>query len=180
MYFKILKCLVEYISKNTTKLAIKISISVQSLSRVRLFATPRTTACQASLYIINSRGLCKLMSIELVMLSNRLILCCPLLLLPSGFLPASGSFPVMWLFTSGGQNVGASTSASVLLMNIQGLFPLVLIDLISLLFKRLSGVFSNTTVWRHQFFRAQSFLLSSFHIHTWLLEKLQLWLFRHL
>ena len=57
--------------------------SVQSLSRVWLFATPRTAAHQASLSITNSRSLPKLMSIELVMPSNRLILCCPLLLLPS-------------------------------------------------------------------------------------------------
>ena len=59
--------------------------SVQSLSRVRLFATPWTTAHQASLSITNSRSLLKLMSIELVMPSNHLILYCPLLLLPSIF-----------------------------------------------------------------------------------------------
>ena len=54
--------------------------SVQLLSRVQLFATPRTAACQASLSITNSQSLLKLMSIELVMPSNHLILCCPLLL----------------------------------------------------------------------------------------------------
>ena len=59
--------------------------SVQSLSRVRLFVTPWTAACQASLCITNSRSLPKPMSIELVMPSNHLILCCPLLLLPSIF-----------------------------------------------------------------------------------------------
>ena len=59
--------------------------SVQSLSRVGLFATSCTTACQASLSITNSRSLLKLMSIEMVMSSNHLILCCPLLLLPSIF-----------------------------------------------------------------------------------------------
>ena len=59
--------------------------SVQSLSRVWLFATSRTAACQASLSITNSRSLLKLMSIELVMPSNHLILCGPLLLLPSIF-----------------------------------------------------------------------------------------------
>ena len=57
--------------------------SVQSLSYVQLFATPRTEACQASLSITNSQSLLKLMSIELVMPSNHLILCCPLLLPPS-------------------------------------------------------------------------------------------------
>ena len=59
--------------------------SVQSLSRVRLFATPWTAACQASLSITNCWSLPKLMSIESVMPSNHLILCCPLLLLPSIF-----------------------------------------------------------------------------------------------
>ena len=59
--------------------------SVQSLSHVRLFATPQTAACQASLYITNSQSLLKLMSIESVMPSNHLILCHPLLLLPSIF-----------------------------------------------------------------------------------------------
>ena len=59
--------------------------SVQSLSRVQLFATPWTAACQASLSITNSWSLLKLMSIELVMPSNHLILCHPLLLLPSIF-----------------------------------------------------------------------------------------------
>ena len=63
------------------------------LSRVRLFATPWTAACQASLSITNYRSLLKLMSIKLVMPSNHLILCHPLLLLPSIF-PASGSFPI--------------------------------------------------------------------------------------
>ena len=59
--------------------------SVQSLSHIQLFVTSRTVACQASLFITNSRSLLKLMSIELVMPSNHLILCCPLLLLPSIF-----------------------------------------------------------------------------------------------
>ena len=63
-----------------------LSWSVQSLSRVRLFVTPRTAACQASLSITNSQSLLKLMSIEWVVPSNHLILCCPLLLLPSIFL----------------------------------------------------------------------------------------------
>ena len=66
---------------------------------------------------------------------------------------ASGSFPMSWLFASGGQSIG--TSASVLAMNIQGWFPLGLIGLISLQFKGLSGVFSSTTVWKHEFFGAQ-------------------------
>ena len=59
--------------------------SVQSLSRVHLFVIPRTAACQASLSITNSQSLLKLMSVKLVILSNHLILCCPLLLPPSIF-----------------------------------------------------------------------------------------------
>ena len=74
--------------------------------------------------------------------------------------PASGSFPVSWLFMSGGQSIGASASASVLPMNIQGWFLLGLTGLISFLSKGLSRVFSSTTVRRHQFFNAQPFLLS--------------------
>ena len=78
---------------------------------------------------------------------------------PQSF-PASGSFPMNWLFTSGGQSVGASTSASVLPMNIQGWFPLGLTCLISLQSKGLSRVSSNITVWKHQFFSTQPSLCS--------------------
>ena len=85
--------------------------------------------------------------------------------------PVSESFPMNQLLASGGQNTGVSGSASVLPVNIQGWFPLGLAGLISLLFKRLSKVFSNTTIWRHQFFGTQPVLLSSSHILTWLLEK---------
>ena len=92
--------------------------SVQSLSHVRLFATPWTAACQASLSIINSQSLLRLMSIELMMPSNHLISCYPLLLLPSVF-PSIRSFPMSQFFTSGGQSIGVSASASVLPMNIQ-------------------------------------------------------------
>ena len=94
----------------------------------------------------------------------------PLSSCPQSF-PASGSFPVSWLFTSGGQSIGVSTSASVLPLNIQNWFPLTLTDLISLLSRGLSRVFSNTTIWKRQFFSAQSSLWSSSHIRTWLLEK---------
>ena len=83
---------------------------------------------------------------------------------PQSF-PASVSFPVNWLFGSGGQSIGASASAPVLSMNIQGWYPLGLIDLISLLSKGLSSIFSNATVWRHQFFSAKPSLLSSSHTH---------------
>ena len=66
--------------------------------------------------------------------------------------PASGSFPVSWLFTPGGQRIGASASASVLLMNTQGWFPLELTGSISLLSEGLSRIFS-TTIWRHLSFQ---------------------------
>ena len=84
--------------------------------------------------------------------------------------PAPGSFPMSWLFTSGGQCIGASTSASVLPINIQGWFPFGLTSLI-LLSKALSRVFSSTTVQKHQFFGAQPSLWSNSHICTQLLGK---------
>ena len=91
------------------------------------------------------QSLPKLMSIKSVMPSKHLILCHPLLLLPSNF-PSITSFPVSHFFASGGQSIGASTSAAVLAVNIQGWFLLGLTGLISLQFKGLSRVFSNTTV----------------------------------
>ena len=69
--------------------------------------------------------------------------------------PASGSFPMNQFFTSGGQSIGVSASASVLPMNIQDWFPLGLTGWISMQFKGLSRVFSSTTVHKHQFFGAQ-------------------------
>ena len=92
--------------------------------------------------------------------------------------PASGSFPVSQFLASVGQSIEASSSASVLSMTIHSWFPLGLTCLISLLSKGLSRVFSSTTVWKHQFFSAQLSLWSISHIHTWLLEKPQLWLDR--
>ena len=89
---------------------------------------------------------------------------------PQSFL-ASGSFPMSQLFTSSGQSIGASASASILPKNIHGWFPLRLTDLISLQSKGLSSVFSSTTIRKHQFFTAQPSLWSNFHIHTWLPKK---------
>ena len=94
------------------------------------------------------------LSIETMMPSNHLILCCPFSSCPQSFL-ASQSFPKSWLFTSGGQSIGVSASVSVLPMNIQGWFPLGLTCLISWLSKGLSRVFSSTTVGKHQFLGAQ-------------------------
>ena len=132
-----------------------VSISVQSLSHVRLFATPRAAACQASLSITNSRSLLKLMFIEWVIPSNHLILCCPLLLLPSIFpsLRFTGLFqsvlqirwPTYWSFSF---SVSSADEHS-------GLISLGLTGLISLQSKGLPRVFSNITFQKHQFFGAQ-------------------------
>ena len=118
-----------------------MSLLLLSLSLVQLFATPWTAARQASLSFTISLSLLKLMSIKTVVPSNLLLLCCRLLLLPSIF-PIIRIFPVSWLLASGGQSIGASASASVLLMNTQCWFPLGLTGLISLLSKGLSRVFS--------------------------------------
>ena len=84
---------------------------------------------------------------------------------PQSF-PASGSFPMSQFFASGDQIIGVSASTSVFSMNIQDWFPLGLTGLISLLSEGLSGVFSNTTVQKHQIFGAQFSLYSNSHIHT--------------
>jgi len=82
--------------------------------------------------------------------------------------PASGSFQMSQFFTSSGQSIGVSASASVLPMNIQDWFPLGQTSWISLQSKGLSRVFSNTTVQKHQFFGAQLTLWYNSHIYTWL------------
>ena len=135
--------------------------SVQSLSRVWLFAH------QASLSITNSQSLPKLMSNESMMSSNHLILCRPFFSCLQPF-PTSGSFQMSQLFTSSSQNIGVSASTSVLPMNTQDWSPLEWTGWISLQCKGLSGVFSNTTVQKHQFFGAQLSSQSNSHIHTWL------------
>ena len=94
---------------------------------------------------------------------------------PQSF-PASGTFPTSCLFASGYQNIGVSASASVLPISVQGWFPLRLTGLI-LLSKGLSGVFSSTAVWRHQFFGVQPSLQSSSHNRTWPLERPLPWLY---
>ena len=156
--------------KSKNSFVSSIFSSVQSPSRVRLFVTPWTAAHHASLSITSSQSLPKLMSIESVMPSSYLILCCPLLLLPLIF-PTSGSFPMSQLFASGGQSIGVSASTSVLPMNTQDWSPLGWTGWISLQSKGLSTVFSNTTVQKHQFFSTQPSSQSNSHIHTWPLEK---------
>ena len=115
-----------------------------------------------------SQSLLKLMSQwYLPTISSSVV---PFFSCPQSF-PASGPFSMSWFFTSGGQNIGASSSVSVLPMNIQGWFPLRLAGWISLQSNGLSRVFSNTTVQKHQFFCAQPSSWSNSHIHTWPLEK---------
>ena len=87
------------------------------------------------------------------------------------FSPTSGSFLISCFFTSGNQSVGASTTASILPMNLQGWFPLGLTGLISLQSKELSRVFSNTTIQKHQLFGVLPFSWSNSYIHIWLLDK---------
>ena len=144
--------------------SMKIS-SVQSLSRVWLFVTPWTAVSHASLFITNSRGLLKLMSIELVIPSNHLILCHPFLLPPSIF-PIIRIFskesvhhirwPKYWSFSF---TISPSNEYS-------GLISLGWNGWISLLSKGLSWVFFNTTVQKHRFFNTQFSLYSNSHIHT--------------
>ena len=136
----------------------QVAVAVQLLGRVRLFVAPWTAARQAPLSFTISR------SIESVMPSNHLILCRPLLLLPSVF----PSFRVFsnesalcircskyWSFSF---SISPSSEYSGLILGWTGL--------ISLQSKRLSRVFSNTTVQKHQFFGAQPSLWSNSHIHT--------------
>ena len=142
---------------------------VQSLSHVRLFATPWIAAPQAFPYITNSWSSLRLTSIESVMPSSHLILCRPLLFLPP--IPPSIRVPMSQLFEWGGQSTGVSALASFLPKNTQGWSPLGWTGWISLQSKGLSGVFSDTTVQKHQFFSAQLSSQSNSHIHTWPLEK---------
>ena len=134
-----------------TQLQIIIS-SVQSLSHVQLFVIPWTTARQASLSFTNSWSLPKLTSFESMMpsFSSSVVpfsFCLQ-------FFPASGSFQMSQLFTSGGQSTGVSPSTSVLPMNTQGWSPLGWTGWISLQSKGLKNLLQHHS-WNHQFFGAQ-------------------------
>ena len=144
--------------------------SVQSLSRVRLSATPWIAARQASLSITNSRSSLRLTSIESVMPCSHSSSVVPFSSCPQS-LSASESFPISQLFTWGGQSTGVSALASFLPKKSQGWFPSEWTGWISLQSKGLSRVFSNTTVQKHQFFSAQPSSQSSSDIHTWPQEK---------
>ena len=145
--------------------------SVQSLSRVWLFATPWIAARQASLSITtnsrvhsdshpSSRWCHPAISSSVIPFSS-----CP------QSLPASESFPISQLFTWGCRSIGVSVLASVLPKNTQNWSPLEWTDWISLQSKGRSRVFSSTTVQKHQFFDTQLSSQSNSHIHTWPLEK---------
>ena len=142
-------------------------VAVQSLSCVPLFVTP---------WLQHTRLPCPSLSPRVCSNSCPLSWWCHPTVsssvtfssCPQSF-PASGSFPMSWLFALGGQNIGASVS--VLPMNIQVWFPLELTGLISLLSKGLSRIFSSTIIPKHQFFSAQLSLWSNSYIRTWLLEN---------
>ena len=118
--------------------------TINLLRHVQLFATPWTLTHQASPSIINSEFI-QLRCTQLEMPSNHLILCYPSSSCLQLF-PASGSFPMSQFFTSGGQSIAVSVSASVLPVNIQDWFPSGWTGLISFQSKRLSRVFFKTTV----------------------------------
>ena len=148
----------------------KHAVVVQSLSHVWLCVIPCTAACQASLSFTISWSLLKLMSIESGMPSNHLILCHPLLLLPSIF-PSIRVFsnesalhirwPKYWSLS-----ISPSNEYSGLISFRTDWFDLLGAQ------GTLKSLFSSTTVWKHQLFGAQTSLWSYSHMCTWLMEKL--------
>ena len=143
---------------------------VQSLSRVWLFATLWIATRQASLSITNSQSLLKLMSVESVMPSSHLILCCPLFLLPP--IPPSirvfsneSTLRMRWpKYLSFSFGISPSKEIPGLIS-----FRMDWLDLLAV--QGTLRIFSNTTVQKHQFFSAQLFSQSNSHINTWPLEK---------
>ena len=147
--------------------------SVQLLSHIQLFATPWIAAHQTSLSITNSWSSLRLTSIEsdMSLLSFTISFSVtPFSACPQS-LPESGLFPMSQLFAWGGQSIRVSASGSVLSMNTQNWSLLGWTGWISLQFKGLSRVFSNTTVQKHQFFGAELSSQSNSPIHTWPLGK---------
>jgi len=145
----------------------KNHVAVQLLSHVWLFVTPWTAACQEPLSFTISQSLLKLMFIEMMMPSNHLILCHPPLFLPSIFTSIRVIFNEMALYIRWPKYWSFSFSIS-LPSEYSGLisFRIDWFDHLAV-----QGVFSNTTVQKHQYFGAQPSLWSNSHIHTWLLEK---------
>ena len=148
----------------------KVISSVHLLSRVLLFVTPWTAARQASLSITNSRSLPKPMSIESVMSSNHLILCCPLLLLPSVFpnirvLSNESALHIRWpKYWSFSFSISPSNEHPGLIS-----FRMDWLDLLAVQGTLKSLLQHHSS--KHQFFSAQLSSQSNSRIHTWLLEK---------
>ena len=150
---------------------------VQLLSCFQLFASPWTVAGQASLSFTVSQNVLKLMSIELVMPSNHLILCQPLLLLQPSIFPSIRVFSnelalgIMWpKYWSFSFSISPSNEYSGLIS-----FRIEWLDLLAV--QGTLRVFSSITVQKHQFFSTQPSLWSNSHICTWLLEKPYHWLY---
>ena len=162
----------KYIRVSATGCWHSVPVVVQSLSRVQTLCKPmglqHAKLPSPSLCPRVCSNSCSLSQRWLTVTSSSTLFFC----LQS--FPASGSFPLSQLFTSGGQSIGVSASTLVLPINSQGFFLLGLTSLIPLLWKGLSRVFSSTTIQKHQF-GAQPSLWFNSHIHTWLLEKPQLW-----
>ena len=144
---------VQGITKSQTQLSnwTEAIVVVQSPRHVRIFVTPQTAAQHVTLSLTISQSLPKFSSLHqwchlAISSSDALFSFCP------GSFPAPGTFSVNRLCTTDDQNTGVSASASVLPVNIQGWSSSRLTGLVSLLSKGLSGVFSSTTVWRHQVF----------------------------
>ena len=167
----------QIINKHVRRCSTSLIAVIQFLSYVRLSATPWTVACQ-------TRPPCHSLSPGVCLNSCPLSGWChptisssvvPFSSCPQSF-TVSRSFPMKWLFASGGQSIGAS--ASVLPMNGQGWFPLGLTGWISLLSKESQRVFSSIRVQKHQFFGTQLSLWSNSHIHTSEVKLLShVWLF---
>ena len=145
---------------------------VQSISHVQLFVTTWITAHQAPLSSTNSWSLPSFLSVESVMLSDHLILCHPLVLLPWNLSQHQGLFQwkttdhIRWLkYWSFSFSISPSNEYS-------GLISFRMDCLISLQSQGLSKVFCSTTFQKHQFFGSQPYLWSNFHVRTWLSEKL--------
>ena len=133
---------------------------IQLLSCVQFFATPWTAACQASPSFTVFWSLLKLMSIESMITSNHLILCCPLLLF--------STFPSIKIIYISSYWVAKLFEIQLQHQSFQRVFRVILISFLS---KGLSRTFSSTTVWKHQFLSTLPSLLSSSRICTWLLER---------
>ena len=144
---------------------------VQSLSHVWLFANPWTAVCQGSLSFTTTQSLLRLMSFESVMPTNHLILCCPLLLLPSIF-PSIRVFSnesILWIRWPKDWSLSYRVSPSNEYSGMTS-FRMDWLDILTI-----SRVVSSTTVGKHQLLGTQPSLRSNSHICTWLLEKQQLW-----